>query len=286
LDITVDKQPESPSLTQGTPFAHLEKGLDSFLGRIGRQVNLSLENLGRLMSLFVQTVRLCFQRPFRINLILDQMINIGIMSIPIALLTATFTGMVLVLQTGVQLKPFGMKIYASGISAIGFAREIGPVLTSVVLAGRVAAGIAAEIGTMKVTEQIDALKTLGTNPVSYLVVPRFTAAVFMFPALTVLAIATGIAGGFVVGVLVLKITPELYMTNIWKFLTFKDYVSGISKTLVFGMIVAIVGCHKGFETGFGAEGVGKSTTESVVMASILILIANFFLTSWLITIMG
>ena len=281
----MNEQP-SNQMNNGSSLVHLEQEIDTFFGGIGRKAIAVLEKAGRLIDLFIQTVLLCFRPPYRIRLTIDQMINIGILSIPIALLTATFTGMVLVLQTGVQLKPFGMKIYASGISAIGFAREIGPVLTSIVLAGRISAGIAAEIGTMKVTEQIDALKTLSTNPISYLVVPRFIAAVFMFPMLTILAIAAGIAGGFLVGVMILNIAPGLYMTNIWKFLMFKDYMGGILKTVVFGMIVAIVGCHKGLETGFGAEGVGKSTTEAVVMASILILVANFFLTSWLMTFFG
>jgi phospholipid/cholesterol/gamma-HCH transport system permease protein len=256
----------------------------SIFAKIGSSTITFFEGAGRLTQLFLQTVALCFSRPFRIRLTIDQMVQIGVMSVPIALLTAIFTGMVLVLQTGIQLKPMGMKVYASGISAISFAREIGPVLTSVVLAGRVAAGIAAEIGTMKVTEQIDALKTLGTNPVSYLVVPRFIAATFMFPALAILAIAVGITGGLIVGVTTLQIPMGLYMTNIWKWLTLEDYISGIVKTIAFGMIVAIVGCFKGFETGFGAQGVGKATTESVVLASILILIANFLLTSWIIQI--
>lgn len=260
----------------------IDHEVESFLGKIGRQTSEIFESVGRLMQLFYQTVFLCFQRPFRFHLIVEQMVSLGVMSIPIALLTATFTGMVLVLQTGVQLKPLGMKIYSSGISAISFAREIGPVLTSVVLAGRIAAGITAEIGTMKVTEQIDALKTLGTNPVSYLVVPRYIATTIMFPMLTVLAIAVGIGGGYLVGVLILQITPGLYITNIWKFLSLKDYLGGLFKTIFFGMIVAIVGCYKGFQTGFGAQGVGEATTQSVVTASILILIANFFLTSWII----
>ena len=254
----------------------------SILKEIGHHTIELFEGVGRLASLYCQTVALCFRRPFRIRLIVDQMVNIGVMSVPIALLTAAFTGMVLVLQTGIQLKPLGMKIYASGISAISFSREIGPVLTSVVLAGRVAAGIAAEIGTMKVTEQIDAMKTLGTNPVSYLVVPRFIAATIMFPTLCILAIAVGIGGGFIVGVTILQITPGLYITNIWNWLTLTDYLSGLFKTIFFGMSVAIVGCYRGFETGFGAEGVGESTTQAVVTASILILIANFFLTSWIV----
>ena len=264
------------------PIHPLEQGVESFLQRVGRQTTEFFESSGQLARLFIQTCYLTFQRPFRIRMIVDQMVSVGIMSMPIALLTATFTGMVLVLQTGVQLKPLGMKIYASGISAIGFTREIGPVLTSVVLAGRVAAGFAAEIGTMKVTEQIDALKTLGTNPVSYLVVPRFVACFFMFPALTVLAIAVGIGGGFVVGVLVLHITPGLYITNIWSWLTLQDYLSGLFKTFFFGMIVAVVGCYRGFKAGFGAQGVGEATTQAVVASSILILIANFFLTTWII----
>lgn len=262
----------------------LEQKADTFLSQIGRQTIQGIEGAGRLFYLFLRTLQLTFKPPFRIRLTVDQMIQIGIMSIPIALLTSAFTGMVLVLQTGMQLKPLGMKVYASGISAISFAREIGPVLTSVVLAGRVAAGIAAEIGTMKVTEQIDAMKTLGTDPVDYLVVPRFVAATFMFPALAVLAIAVGIGGGFIVGVTLLNITPGQYITNMWAFLRLEDYLSGLIKTIFFGMIVAIVGCQKGFETGFGAQGVGESTTSAVVTSSILILIANFFLTSWIIQI--
>jgi len=255
-----------------------------FFDGVGKRTIALIESAGVIFQLFIETVYFCFKPPFRYKLIIDQMIQIGVMSIPIALLTATFTGMVLVLQTGVQLQPLGMKIYSSGISAISFTREIGPVLTSVVLAGRVAAGIAAEIGTMKVTEQIDALKTLGTNPVSYLVVPRFIASVFMFPALAILAIAVGIGGGFLIGITVLQIAPGLYLHNLWSFLTLQDYLGGLFKTFFFGMIVAIVGCHHGFQTGFGAQGVGVSTTQSVVNASILILIANYFITSWLIQI--
>ncbi len=257
------------------------KPKNPWLHSLGKKAFNLFESTGELTKLFLQTLQQSVRPPWRVRLTVEQMIHIGVMSLPIALLTATFTGMVLVLQTGVQLKPLGMKIYASGISAISFAREIGPVLTSVVLAGRVAAGIAAEIGTMKVTEQIDALKTLGTNPVSYLVVPRFIAATLMFPALSILAIATGIGGGFIVGVLVLNISPGLYETNIWKFLTLQDYLSGLFKTIFFGMIVAVVGCFKGLQTGFGAQGVGRSTTEAVVLASILILIANFILTTWI-----
>lgn len=257
----------------------------AFLRSIGSAIHALLIGTGALARLFGQTLLLTFTPPFRYRLIIDQMIQIGIYSIPIALLTSAFTGMVLVLQTGMQLEPLGMKVYASGISAISFAREIGPVLTSVVLAGRVAAGIAAEIGTMKVTEQIDALKTLGANPVDYLVVPRFVAATIMFPSLTVLAIGVGIAGGYFVGTNILQIAPGLYYTNIWKWLTPADYLSGIFKTIFFGMIVAIVGCYKGFNAGFGAQGVGEATTQAVVTASILILIANFFLTSWIITLL-
>jgi len=259
---------------------NIETNVDTFLARIGQGTNKFFESVGRLAQLFLQTIAVSFQRPWRFRMIVDQMIQIGVMSLPIALLTATFTGMVLVLQTGTQLQPLGMKNYASGIASISFAREIGPVLTSVVLAGRIAAGIAAEIGTMKVTEQIDALKCLGANPISYLVAPRFIAATFMFPALTVLAIAVGIGGGFIVGVYLLNITPGLYIANIWSWLTIEDYFSGIFKTIFFGMIVAIVGCYRGFETGFGAQGVGEATTEAVVQSSILILIANFFLTTW------
>lgn len=263
------------------PLAVVEREVETFLGGLGMAAEEFLRQAGAMTSLLFQALWAVFIPPLRGRLIVDQMIRIGVESLPIALLTAAFTGAVFVLQTGQELAKYGMKMYSSGISAVGFAREIGPVLTSVVLAGRVGAGITAEIGTMKVTEQIDALKALATDPVSYLVTPRLIAAMLMLPAITVLAICVGLLGGLVVGVLILNLPLGLYVTTVITWLEFPHYLSGIAKTVVFGMIIAVVGCHHGFEAGWGAEGVGVATTRSVVTSSILILVSDFFLTAWI-----
>ncbi len=267
------------------PLAVVEREVETLLDRLGRAAENFLWHTGAMTTLFFQAWLAVFSPPFRGRQLLDQMVRIGVESLPIALLTAGFTGAVFVLQTGQELAKWGAKVYSSGISAIGFAREIGPVLTSVVLAGRVGAGITAEIGTMKVTEQIDALKSLATDPVSYLVTPRLLAATIMLPAVTVLAIFIGLAGGLVVGVLLLNIPLNQYVTTVFTWLEYDHYLTGIAKTIVFGMIIAIVGCHFGFETGWGAEGVGEATTGSVVTASILILISDFFMTAWILFIL-
>ena len=243
-----------------------------------------LEVTGNLTTLFVSTIYHIIKGPKRIKLTIEQMEIIGVQSLPIALLTATFTGMVLVLQTGVQLDRFGGKLYAVGIAAIALTREIGPVLTSVVLAGRVGAGITAEIGTMKVTEQIDALRTLATNPINYLVAPRFIAGIIMLPLVTVLADWVGIFGGVLTAKLSLGISVTQSVTTAFDWLALRDFFSGVTKTSVFGGIIAIVGCYHGFETTGGAEGVGQATTRSVVMSSILILVSNYFLTEWILKI--
>jgi phospholipid/cholesterol/gamma-HCH transport system permease protein len=197
-----------------------------------------------------------------------------------------FTGMVLVLQTATGLMRFAAKDIASGIAAIAFTREIGPVLTSVVLAGRVGAGIAAEVGTMKVTEQIDALRTLATNPIHYLVVPRFIAALVMLPVITVFADVVGLLGGYLVGVYNIGIPPQTYLQITRDWLALSDLTSGVFKTTVFGMIIAIVACYQGFNAEGGAEGVGRATTRAVVTGSILILISNYFLTDFIIRYSG
>jgi len=259
------------------PLSVVEREVET----LGLSAEEFFRNAGAMAALFFQAIVAACSRPFRGRIILEQMIRIGVESLPIALLTSAFTGAVFVMQTGEELAKWGAKVYSSGISAIGFAREIGPVLTSVVLAGRVGAGITAEIGTMKVTEQIDALKTLATDPVSYLVSPRLIAAVLMLPAITVLAICVGLTGGLVVGVLILNIPTNQYISTVFTWLEYPHYITGILKTVVFGAIIAVVGCHCGFEAGWGAEGVGEATTRSVVTSSILILIADFFLSAWI-----
>jgi phospholipid/cholesterol/gamma-HCH transport system permease protein len=244
-----------------------------------------LAELGGLSIMTGRATVCLFRRPFRLRLILQQMEHIGYQSLPIVLLTSAFTGMVLVLQTGIGLERFGAKLAASGVAAIAFAREIGPVLTSVVLAGRVAAGIAAEIGTMRVTEQVDAMESLAVDPIHYLVVPRLLAAIIMIPALVVLADLIGILGGVVVAVTRLGLTARVYWETTFDYLTMRDFLGGLAKSPFFGAIIALIGCYCGFRVTGGAQGVGRGTTTAVVVASITILVANYFLTNIIIEIM-
>jgi phospholipid/cholesterol/gamma-HCH transport system permease protein len=186
--------------------------------------------------------------------------------------------MVLAAQTYFQFHKVKMDTATLAVVSVSMCSELGPVLTGLMVAGRVGAAIAAEIGTMKVTEQIDALRTLATHPVDYLVVPRLLAAHFVMPILTVEAIALGIGAGYVVGVQLLDIDPAYLWYNMLKYTTTQDMVMGLIKAFIYGGIVAVIGCYKGMTCGEGAEGVGHATTEAVVYASITILIANFFLT--------
>lgn len=259
---------------------------DGTIVRLGAVAQRFFGTAGRMSIFAAQTATLTFRRPFRLGLIAEQMQNMGVYSLPIALLTAMFTGMVLVLQTATGLMRFGAKDIASGIAAIAFAREIGPVLTSIVLAGRVGAGIAAEVGTMKVTEQIDALRTLAANPIHYLVVPRFVAGLIMLPVITVFADCIGLLGGYLVGVYNIGIPSQTYLQTTREWLALQDLTSGIFKTTVFGMIIAIVACYQGFNAEGGAEGVGRATTRAVVTGSILILISNYFLTDFIVRYSG
>lgn len=257
-----------------------------FIFRVGSVVQRFFGTAGRMAIFTVQTFGLAFRRPFRPGLAAEQMQSMGLYSLPIALLTAMFTGMVLVLQTATGLERFGAKHTASGIAAIAFAREIGPVLTSVVLAGRVGAGIAAEVGTMKVTEQIDALRTLATNPIQYLVVPRLMAGLVMLPVITIFADVVGLLGGYLVGVHNIGIPSQLYLQTTREWLQIQDLTSGVFKTTVFGAIIAVVACYQGFNAEGGAEGVGRATTRAVVTGSILILISNYFLTDFIVRYSG
>jgi phospholipid/cholesterol/gamma-HCH transport system permease protein len=235
-----------------------------------------------MSCLFARSIAACFKRPLRLKKIVEQMEVIGFNSLPIVILTALFTGMVLVLQTAISLTRFGVREQSGGIAAVAFARELGPVLTAVILSGRVCAGIAAEIGTMKVTEQIDAMQTLGTDPVRYLVVPRLIAATLMVPALCVFSNFIGFLGGYVVGVHHVGIPAGLFIQTAKARVTLSDAVSGIVKTPLFGMIIAVVGCYQGFRATGGAEGVGRATTRAVVASSILVLITNYIQTDLII----
>ena len=253
----------------------------SALDWIGVRALSFMEEAGRGGILFLKVLRGLFKRPFPLKLTIQQMEEVGVRSLPVVLITAVFTGAVLALQTYSGFKRFGAEGLVGTVVALSMTRELGPVLASIMVAGRVGSAMAAELGTMRVTEQIDALITLATDPVRYLVIPRFVAGMIMLPFLVVFADIIGIFGGYFVAVNVLGTSSTIYVNRTLQYLEFSDVTIGLIKAAVFGMIIALVGCQMGFYTSGGAEGVGRATTKAVVGASILILISNYFLTAFL-----
>lgn len=235
--------------------------------------------IGGVTLLFMKTVFWSFTPPLKAKQILEQMKRAGVDSLPIVFLTSFFTGMVLALQSAYQMQRISAQIYIASLVALSMTRELGPVLTGLVVAGRVGAAITAELGTMKVTEQIDALETLATNPVKYLVVPRFLALLIMLPLLTLYADCIGVFGGYIIGVFKLNLSSSIYMNMTTNPLKLKDVFTGLFKSGIFAMIITIIGCYEGFRTEGGAEGVGRSTTLSVVTAFILIITADCLFTA-------
>lgn len=211
--------------------------------------------------------------------IFDQMVFVGIRSIIIVIFVDIFTGIVLAMQTAYQLEKMGAVLYVASLVAISLCRELSPVLTGLVVAGRAGSAIAAQLGTMKVSEQIEALDTMAINPIRFLAVPRFLALLLMLPALTILGNLSGIFGGFLVGTGSLHINPDLYMQTAFKYLALKDIYTGLLKSFVFGMIIALIACFEGLNTGGGAEGVGRATTRTVVISFILIILADCIITA-------
>ncbi len=251
------------------------------LAQIGRVVLHLLAEAGRL-TLFLRDAVLVGLLPrWYVRQMALQFVRIGYNSLPVVGLTAFFTGGVLALQIYIGGTRFNAESLVSSIVALGITRELGPVLAGLMVAGRVSAAIAAEIGTMKVTEQIDALVTLSTNPMKYLVGPRIVAGVVTLPLLVVIADIIGIMGGYVVGTHSLGFNSGAYLKNTVDFLELKDVTSGLIKSAVFGFIIALMGCYHGFHSRGGAQGVGRATTNAVVSASILILAANYVMTSLL-----
>ncbi len=250
----------------------------SLLAALGRQVLGLLALVGRVALYAGEALSHLVRPPFYPKELLLQIWLIGYLSLPVVGLTALFTGGALALQIYAGGARFNAESVVPSIVAIGMVRELGPVLGGLMVAGRVAASIAAEIGTMKVTEQIDALVTLSTHPMKYLTVPRVVAAVLTLPILVAIGDIIGIMGGFLVGVTRLDFNASAYMTNTIDFLEVSDVVSGLVKAAVFGFIVAVMGCYHGMNSGRGAQGVGRATTNAVVSASILILASNYVLT--------
>lgn len=244
----------------------------------GQWISEWLEGLGQLTLLARDAI--CSTFTFKVSWrdLLYQIYFVGVKSQSVVLITGAFTGMVLGAQTYFQFHKVKMDTATLAVVSVSMCSELGPVLTGLMVAGRVGAAIAAEIGTMKVTEQIDALRTLATHPVDYLVVPRLLALTAALPLLTAESIAVGIGAGYLVGVYLLGIDPTYSWYNMLKYTAPSDVMVGMIKALIFGGIVAIVGCYKGMFCGQGAQGVGRATTEAVVYSSITILISNFFLT--------
>ncbi len=242
--------------------------------------------------LTVKAVRYIGSRPFYWRDTIQQMDVIGVGSLGIVLLTGLFTGMVLALQSSIEMKRFGASIYIGRLVGAGAVRELGPVLTALMVAGRVGSGMAAQLGSMKVTEQIDALNVIGTDPIKKLVTPRLVAALIMLPLLTVITDIVAIFGGMMIATIKLDLTTDLYMRSVYETLASsgfvfgvvpKDVLGGLIKPFFFGGIIAMTGCYFGLQTRGGTEGVGVSTTRAVVTASILILAVDYFLTQLMIT---
>ena len=251
----------------------------AILNFIGLWVLKLLEESGRVMILFIRTLGLTFRPPFDLRGLLRQIERVGVNSIPVVLITGAFTGMVLALQSYTGFKRFNAEAFVGTVVALSMTRELGPVLSGLMVSGRIGSAMAAELGTMQVTEQIDALYTLATNPIKYLIVPRFLASLIIMPVLTVFADAVGMLGGYAVSVYLLGSNPTIYIRRTYDYLDLEDIYIGLLKACVFGMIIAIIGCYQGFNAQGGAEGVGKATTRAVVLSSLLILIANYFITA-------
>ncbi|MEL6265671.1 MAG: ABC transporter permease [Pseudomonadota bacterium] len=252
--------------------------MTSFLAAIGAAVIGLVRSTGAVSLFIASALRHSVTPPFFGLEFARQLMRIGYASLPVVGLTTLFTGAALALQIYAGGTRFGAETVVPSIVAIGMTRELGPVLCGLMVAGRVSASIAAEIGTMRVTEQIDALVTLSTNPMKYLVAPRLLAATLTLPILAFIGDIIGIYGAFLVGVHQLGFAPATFLQTTWDFLTFGDVASGLVKAAVFGFIVAAIGCYHGYNSGRGAQGVGQATRAAVVHASILILAANYVMT--------
>lgn len=253
----------------------------SWLEKIGHRTIELLKKVGEASLLFSQALRWTFMPPVYFKNIIQQMEVIGVQSIPVVLITSLSTGLVLALQSYTGFKRFHAENLVGTVVALSLTRELGPVLTGLIVAGRAGAAMAAELGTMRVTEQIDALSTLAVNPVKYLIIPRLFAGLIMLPILTVFADMIGIVGGYFISVQYLQANPVIYIRRTTEFLEANDIFGGLLKACVFGILISVVCSYKGFNTEGGAVGVGKATTGAVVISMILILVSDYFLTTLL-----
>ena len=250
----------------------------ALLERVGRVTIGLVEEIGRFFYILYSTLYWSCRRPFDGREWLKQMVRVGGDSVPVVGLASAFTGMVLALQTFRGFERFHAESFVASVVSLSLTRELAPVLTALMIAGRIGSALAAELGTMRVTEQIDALYAMATEPVHYLVVPRVAASTLMLPPLVAISNGLGIIGGWVVSVNLLGANPVVYWDRTFMYLDLNDVFSGLIKAAVFGLILSVTGCSKGFYTTGGAEGVGRSTTSAVVMGSVVILLSDFFLT--------
>lgn len=250
-----------------------------FLATIGRVFLTFLSHVGRLMAFAGTALSHVVRPPFYPRLLLRAMIEIGYYSLPVVGLTAVFTGMVLALQSYSGFSRFAAEGAVATVVVLSVTRELAPVLAGLMVAGRIGASMAAEIGTMRVTEQIDALTTLSTNPFKYLVAPRLLAGLLMVPVLVLVADIIGVFGGYIVGIYKLGFNPATYLARTWEYLKPLDVISGLTKAAVFGFVISLMGCYHGYYSRGGAQGVGAATTNSVVSSAIMILISNYIITA-------
>jgi conserved hypothetical integral membrane protein len=252
-----------------------------YLEKLGRITGLVVDTAGSMSIMLFQAFILLFTPPLKLRNIFRQMEFVGVQSLFVVILTGSFTGMVLALQSYNALKRFGAESLVGPTVALSMARELGPVLTGLMVTGRAGSAMATELGTMRVTEQIDALITMAVNPIKYLVVPRIVAGVLMFPVLTIITDFVGVVGGYLVGVNLLGINPGVYIGRTIDFVHVEDILTGLSKAFVFGLITTLVASYNGYNAKGGAEGVGRAATSSVVMGSVMILIGDYILSSLL-----
>ncbi|MEW6261585.1 MAG: ABC transporter permease [Thermodesulfobacteriota bacterium] len=246
---------------------------------LGRYIIRALEEMGQILLLFFNAALWSVRPPFRPRALFKQMEFVGVNSLFVVILTGAFTGGVFTLQSYYGFRLFGAESMVGPTVALAMTRELGPVLTSLMVTGRAGSAMAAELGTMRVTEQIDALTVMAANPVKYLVVPRILAGLLMLPLLTTIANFLGVVGGYMVGVKLLGINEGLFIGKTVEFVRLSDITNGLIKSAIFGVIMSLIGCYKGFYTKGGAEGVGRATTEAVVLSSVLILISDYILTA-------
>jgi phospholipid/cholesterol/gamma-HCH transport system permease protein len=259
--------PESQPLLPGTVFE-----------RVRKRAADAMFYLGDIAQLASQTITQARRGPFEREAFLTQMDQVGVRSLSIAGITSLFIGMVLALQTAYSLAEFGGKLFIGKVVSLSLIRELAPVLMALMVGGRVGAGMTAELGTMKVTEQIDALRALATNPVRKLVVPRVLATTVMFPLLTIVSFMLGTLGGLVIAVGNLHLNSNFYIRSVIETVKYNDLASGVGKTFFFGFAIGLIACYNGLRTSGGADGVGRATTATVVTGSITVLIMDFFLT--------